>query len=59
MFKYYFQARLESVRAMQVAEDFYDLLLLNNTFVHWHRHVCVQIMSREKQMKIAQNHYKR
>jgi hypothetical protein len=44
---------------MQVAEDFYDLLLLNNTFVHWHRHVCVQIMSREKQMKIAQNHYKR
>ncbi|RZC31882.1 calponin -likey domain-containing protein, partial [Asbolus verrucosus] len=58
-FLYNYRMRLDRVRSMQVAEDFYDLLLQNNTFVRWHRNVCIQIMLREKQIRMAQKHYNR
>ncbi|KAJ3660902.1 hypothetical protein Zmor_005329 [Zophobas morio] len=51
--------RIESIRSMQVAEDFYDLLLLNNTFVHWHRNVCIRIMLTHKKMDVARKHHDR
>lgn len=58
-FKILQKSRIESIRAMQVAEDFYDLLLLHNSFVHWHRYVCVQVMWREQQIKNFTNLYNR
>ncbi|KAJ8920181.1 hypothetical protein NQ315_011842 [Exocentrus adspersus] len=50
---------IESVRNMQVAEDVYDFRLVSNTFIHWHRHVCSQIMLQDKLLKVAKRHYER
>ncbi|XP_044272276.1 inner centromere protein-like [Tribolium madens] len=51
--------RLERVRANQVAEDYYDFVLLEKSFTQWHRHVCVEFMKQEKQKKLAEMHYNR
>lgn len=47
------------VRALQVAEDWYDFKLTNNTFVHWHRYVCKQVMLDRKKNQIAERHNSR
>ncbi|KAJ8928029.1 hypothetical protein NQ314_019440 [Rhamnusium bicolor] len=44
---------------MQVAEDFFDFRLTSNTFIHWHRYMCTQIILQHKQIKIADIHYNR
>ncbi|CAH1156216.1 unnamed protein product [Phaedon cochleariae] len=50
---------LENIRNMQVAEDIYDFHLTKNTFIHWHRYVCIQIMLQDKYEKVAEEHYNR
>ncbi|KAG5897473.1 hypothetical protein JTB14_031099 [Gonioctena quinquepunctata] len=50
---------VESTRNTQVAEDLYDFRLTSNTFIHWHRYVCTEIMSQDKNIKKAAKHYAR
>ncbi|KAJ8938707.1 hypothetical protein NQ318_007995 [Aromia moschata] len=50
---------IENVRNMQVAEDVYDFRLVSNTFNHWQRYICAQIILEDKYMKKAERHYKR
>ncbi|EFA09647.1 hypothetical protein TcasGA2_TC011773 [Tribolium castaneum] len=51
--------RHERVQANQVAEDYYDFVLLNKSFVQWHRHVCAEIIRQDRKKKLADLHYKR
>ncbi|XP_066155972.1 coiled-coil domain-containing protein 191 isoform X2 [Euwallacea fornicatus] len=51
--------KTESVRALQVAEDLHDFRLTSNTFIHWHRYVCKQIMLDRKRSEIAMKHNNR
>ncbi|XP_066260537.1 coiled-coil domain-containing protein 191 [Euwallacea similis] len=48
--------KMESIRALQVAEDLHDFRLTSNTFIHWHRYVCRQIMLDHASNKIAMKH---
>ncbi|XP_056634635.1 merozoite surface protein 9 [Diorhabda sublineata] len=53
------KVRFESIRNMQVAEDFFDFRLTSNIFIHWNRYVCIQYMREHKNLKIAETHFKR
>lgn len=48
---------LESMRSMQVAEDYYDFRLQNKIFEVWHRYVCTEYILQDMKYKKAIFHY--